>query len=449
MKQKYFVTFLLSFGFILTFGQNNAVNLSGNNNFYLAGGALMLGDGSNVFDINNFTIEYDFYLNSASNYNGRFFSGNTFNFIAKPLDFYVDNSGSSFLKLGDGSTSETIPNTPSFNIGQWYHVAFVVNNTATKNIKMFVNGNLVVDYNFSLTLSDNSTNITVGSRTNNSGDCKFDNLRIWSILRTSTEILNNYNGCLNNTETGLSANINFDRSNNGTFRNRVESSPRKNGLLEGLCSFSSGTGCTIPEIAPAVTVTGSYAGIYYAIGTLNGKTHYKTDEIVCNAANFPAAVSCDGTQNAYEIFWDNTQWVLAPADCTWIFTDCGNTVDFTGLIGTNSSNTNFAPCTGWSFTDTNVNSTFSSTDCATLSINNLEFEKKILAYPNPVNHFLIIETKENITVQLLDVFGKTILDQKMDTPATSFDLSKNAKGVYILKMTDKNGNASFQRIIKE
>ncbi|NJM79052.1 MAG: T9SS type A sorting domain-containing protein [Flavobacterium sp.] len=447
MKQKYFFSFLLSFYVVFTIAQNNAVNLTGNNNFYLDGGELMLGDGNNFFDISNFTIEYDFYLNNASNYNGRFFSGNTFNFIAKPLDFYVDNSGTSFLKLGNGSTSETIPNTPTFNIGQWYHVAFVVNNTATKNIKMFVNGNLVVDYNFSLTLSNNSTNISVGSRTNNSGDCKFDNLRIWSVLRTSTEILSNYNGCLNNTETGLSANINFDRSNNGTFRNRVESSPRKNGLVRGLCSFSSGTGCTIPEIAPAVTVTGSYAGIYYAIGTLNGKTHYKTDEIVCT--NFPAESSCDGTQNAYEIFWDNTKWVLAPADCVWIFTDCEDNVDFNGSIGTNSSNTNFAPCTGWTFTDTNANSTFSSTDCAALSSNTVEFEKNILVYPNPIKDYLNIDSKEKVAFELFDVFGKTILHKKEVVDLQKIDLSNYFKGIYLLKVTNKSGEHKTFKIIKE
>ncbi len=400
------------------------------------------------FDINNFTIEYDFYLNSMSNLNAHFFSGYSFNNVARPFDFYIDNTGASFLKLGNGTTSETIPNTPTFNTGQWYHVAFVVNNTATKNVKMFVNGNLSVDFNFTQgLLSDSQTSIYIGNKSSNSGDCKFDNLRIWNVLRTNSEILNNYNNCLNNTETGLIAYFNFDRSNNGTFRNRVLSSLQTNGRMSGSFSFSNGTGCTVPEIAPAVEVTGDYAGIYYVIGTFNGKPYYKTDEIECN---FNSESPCDATQFAYQIYWDNTQWILAPADCIWIFTSCASSyVDSSTIIGTNASTINFAPCTGWSFTNNSASSTFSSNDCTALSNSNFEIENNISFYPNPIKDYLNIETKETISLEILNLLGEIIISNPKLDGLNRIKLEHLSSGVYILKVTNLNQETKSFKIIKD
>ena len=126
MKQKYFVTFLFSFGFILTFGQNNAISITGNNGFYFSGP-----NGTSDYHLNlsNFTVEYDFYLNAPSNENARFSAvAPGFSFVPKPIDFYINGTGNSILTLGDGTNTETIPGTPSFLVGQWYHVAFAVNN---------------------------------------------------------------------------------------------------------------------------------------------------------------------------------------------------------------------------------------------------------------------------------------------------------------------------------
>ena len=80
MKQKYFLTFLVSFGFILTFGQNNAINLTGSNGFYFSGP-----NGTTNYELNatNFTVEYDFYLNAPANQNARFSSAKSANFIKK------------------------------------------------------------------------------------------------------------------------------------------------------------------------------------------------------------------------------------------------------------------------------------------------------------------------------------------------------------------------------
>ncbi|NJM79053.1 MAG: T9SS type A sorting domain-containing protein [Flavobacterium sp.] len=454
MRNIYLIYILMLLGITNSMlAQNNAINLVNNSNYYLIGLNSFLGSQLNL-DINNFTIEYNFYLNNSSNYNGRFYAGyNNYN-QPGPLDFYIDNTGASFLRLGNDVTFETITGTPTFNTGQWYHVAFVVNNTATKNIKMFVNGISVIDFNFSQSLNINYIVgiIALGSLTNNAGDCKFDNLRLWNTLRTDMEISNNYNNCLNNTETSLIVNMDFDRSNLGITRNRVASSDHKNGITYTGTNtmFSSGTGCSTPEIAPSLNVTGSYSGIYYVIGYLNGKPHYKTDEIVCNF--FTSPTGCEQSYNkAFEIFWNTNEWVLKPAGCYWEFTSCENEdsdpYNPTVILATNSSNTNFAPCSGWSFTDTNANSMFSSTDCAALSINNFEFEKNISVYPNPSSGIFNINTDKEIEIRVFDVLGKEIIIKNINSK--TIDISNYPKGVYYLEASFKSGEKSLYKLVKK
>lgn len=434
MKQKYFFSFLLALFFAITNAQNNALNVVGDDRFYLSG---LNGFGlATSLDRNNFTIEYDFYLNSPENYNGGFIAGNG---VVEPLNFYVDNTGASFLKLGNASTFEIIPGTPTFNIGQWYHVAFVVNNNAPKNIKMYVNGILVTDFNFTQSLNTNNVDygIYLGSLYD-TGNCKFDNLRIWNTLRSATEILNNFNNCLNNNENGLIISMDFDRSNIGAIRNRVASSPHTNGL-SGITTFSTGTGCTTPIVAPAVNVTGNYAGTYYAAGYQNGKPFYLTDEVECD--NFHAEFVCDMLLGkVFKIFWDTNQWVLSPAGCVWLFTSCDNEyVDSTTILGTNPSNTPFAPCTGWTFEDTNASATFTSADCGNLNTNNFDIAN-FEVYPNPFNSFFTINCKEEANVVIYDIVGKVVKEQNLNVGSNKLDLEQNSKGIYFAKIENEKGS---------
>ena len=68
--------------------------------------------------------------------------------------------------------------------------------------------------------------------------------------------------------------------------------------------------------------------------------------------------------------------------------------------------------------------------------------KNMLAFPNPVNAVLFIESKTNDVAKLFDINGQQIFSKNMiaDTK-NNFDVSKIADGFYLLKV----GN-SFQKI---
>ena len=81
-----------------------------------------------------------------------------------------------------------------------------------------------------------------------------------------------------------------------------------------------------------------------------------------------------------------------------------------------------------------------------------EFDSNsVLVYPNPANNTLFVESKEQVTAQLFDVNGKTVVAE-FDVEANSksaFDISNLPNGVYMLKLSNVNFTSSRKVIIAE
>lgn len=454
MKQKY-LSLLLIFNFLISFSQNKALEIGGASYFNV--------NNTNVsyfgLNINSFTIEYDFYLNELTDFNASFNSLGYNSLIARPIRFFVTNSGASILTLGNGVSEETIPGTPSFNSGQWYHVAIVVINNGTKNVKLYVNGAQSVDYNFSSTLNDNNVPfISLGGvsfvSSANAGNAKYDNLRIWSVARTGSEIVNNYNTCLSNNEAGLVTNFTFDGFNFNLISNQLLGGGHRLGQIQGVYSFSQGTGCTIASPFAPITVTGDYAGIYYYVDTVNGKPHYKTDNLTCN--DFTSESYCDayGSGNYFkEIVWDNVnnKWVLQNYQCVWLFTQCTYIDDSATItLATNDATTSYVPCTGWVFSDSNANSTFSSPDCPPLNTNDFDINSNFKLYPNPVQNEVVLEINDlsNVALEVFDTNGRLLKKQKLSSSKNSINVSELPSGIYMFKIISNEG-ITTSKVIKQ
>lgn len=461
MKQKYFFSFFMLFYFVLTIGQNNAMQIT-NDDYFSCNRRFY----NTYYDLDssNFTIEYDFYLNSLTTYNGRFtaFQYNSSSTVAKPIHFYINDLGESNLLLGNGSTEESVPGMPSFNEQQWYHIAMVVTNTATKNVKLYVNGVATVDYDFTATLDgfDTQTFLHLGATNftsaSNTGNAKFDNLRIWSTARTATEILDNYASCLSGNETGLVGYFNFDGFNGRFVKNlAINSNPINVSVSSTYISYVPGSGCTVTPLYAPITVTGTYPGIYYYVGQYNGKPYYKTDNLEINCSDSNTQAKCQSNPHISKIIWENNQWELQREHCVWelgescvtYFNVISYNTDEPAAI--NTADTAFPPCSGWSFTNSGENGTFSSDDCAALSISNLEFEKNILVYPNPTKDYLNIDAKETISIELINLLGEVISTKSNFDGFHKIDVSYLNSGIYFLKATNQSGKNKSFKIIKD
>lgn len=85
--------------------------------------------------------------------------------------------------------------------------------------------------------------------------------------------------------------------------------------------------------------------------------------------------------------------------------------------------------------------------CAALSTSELDSQKSVSLYPNPVKNTLYISSKSKIVeAQIFDMQGKSI---KTIYNQSSISFNELPKGVYIVKMKDSDANITSQKVIKE
>lgn len=72
----------------------------------------------------------------------------------------------------------------------------------------------------------------------------------------------------------------------------------------------------------------------------------------------------------------------------------------------------------------------------------------IQVFPNPGNSVFLLENlKPESLIEVFDIRGRTILSQNNKTPSQELDLTGKDKGVYTIRITDKNGNSSSIKLI--
>ncbi len=228
----------------MTTNTNNAFNFDGIND------KVIVAD-DNALDVtSNYTIEAWIKPTALTSNAGIITKGsNGFNL---QLTSTGDYSGISF----DGkSTSNGI-----LTLNKWYHIA-AVNNNGTR--KIYING---IDQTLSGTASStlvNSDPLTIGQdfSTTRYFSGNIDEVRIWNIARTSTEINNNLNVALTGNETNLVANYNFDQGvANGTNSTTTSLLNNSTNALSGTFSGVALTGNSsnfVDGFMPSITAIGN------------------------------------------------------------------------------------------------------------------------------------------------------------------------------------------------
>jgi alpha-tubulin suppressor-like RCC1 family protein len=86
---------------------------------------------------------------------------------------------------------------------------------------------------------------------------------------------------------------------------------------------------------------------------------------------------------------------------------------------------------------------------AVLSSDDFIAENNVTIYPNPSNGIFTIDAKEAVTVEVYDIIGKKVFSSKMALGSSNFDLSNHANGIYLLMVTNQNGNSTTYKLIKQ
>lgn len=96
---------------------------------------------------------------------------------------------------------------------------------------------------------------------------------------------------------------------------------------------------------------------------------------------------------------------------------------------------------------------FTNTACGlALSVNESKQTTNVIKiYPNPFNNIFIIDYElqnERAQLNVYNVFGKLVKEQKITTKQTQIDLTNQANGVYFITLIDGN-NALTKRVVKQ
>ncbi len=133
--------------------------------------------------------------------------------------------------------------------------------------------------------------------------------------------------------------------------------------------------------------------------------------------------------------------------------DIINNASVTSLLDS-SSNANNGTLTNFALTGLTSNWKSGSTvttgnTCATLGNTDFENIAKITVYPNPSTGVFNIVSQQDLAVEVYDLVGKLVLNQKIAVGTNSVDISNFSSGVYLLKAFDNSGNSESYKLIKQ
>lgn len=176
------------------------------------------------------------------------------------------------VKIGGGWASSPGYVIPTLNT--WYHVAGVYDGSA---IRLYIDGTEIGTATAaSGAIASSATNVELGrdpSNTDRRFNGMIDELRIWNVARTQTQINDNREVELIGNETGLIAYYNMNEGSGTTLTNRSgTTSPSYNGTINGA------TYVTGPDIDSPMGITYVIPSDNYTIGLpLNGYVNINID----------------------------------------------------------------------------------------------------------------------------------------------------------------------------
>jgi hypothetical protein len=192
---------------------------------------------------NGFTIEYDIYMTSLQNYNGCVTKGCAN--VGAPIDAYINGNGEMNVIYGNCSNIGGGTSTFTFSPSTWYHVAHTYDPVSNEG-KLYINGNLEQTWSIS-GLSGNGTGpIMIGNRADlvtDAPSAEFDNVRIWSGVRSATDIVTFQNACLNGAESGLEILYNMEEGSGIVLNDLATNNGVQNGNIIGTVAWVTGSSC--------------------------------------------------------------------------------------------------------------------------------------------------------------------------------------------------------------
>lgn len=256
-------------------------------------------DSDDISLLGDFTFETWVKVTDFTNFNG-ILGKTALNAQPAPFDYYLfSGSGIPRVLVGNGSSSESVVAVNPPNPGQWAHLAVVKNGTSiTHYLNGMPNGTGTITH----ATADNNSSMMIGSRPDLFTKMKgsMDEVRIWNVARTQTEINATMNHVLSGTESGLVAYYPLDDAISSPMSVIEDRSSSAN---DGTArNFANRTGDDDPAMwewtvgAPVNARDSDNDGSGDACDLCEGDDRTGDDDMdgICNDIDPDAADNCDG-----------------------------------------------------------------------------------------------------------------------------------------------------------
>ncbi|HLP13243.1 MAG TPA: LamG-like jellyroll fold domain-containing protein [Flavobacteriales bacterium] len=201
-----------------------------------------------------YTIEYDMYMHVLKDFNSglTFTCGNK----ANPIDMYVSLSGNVSCFSGNCAAFSTISGGTMAS-GVWYHIAYVYD-PSTISLKLYVNGSLAGTGIF--TESTSATSFILGDRADGvtNADAKYDNVKIWTTVRTPAEVFIDQMACFTGSEPGLSILYRFEEGSGTTVYDAALGDGAQDGTVTGTFAWNPGFNSPVSSGSTTISACNSY-----------------------------------------------------------------------------------------------------------------------------------------------------------------------------------------------
>ena len=449
-------------GFLIAFG-SHSTNAQNGLNFDPSGTAdFVQTTYAGVTGTANRTFEAWIYLNTTPTSNLSI-SDYGLNAVGSRNTFFVNAN----LAIGfiSGGTNANITSTSNaVSVGQWVHVAFVLDNATGY---LYVDGVQVGTGSLSsVDTPPGNVNLRIGQRVSG-GSIPFngviDEYRIWDVARTAQEISANMNSEFCIIPAGLMAyyklNHGIAGGTNSTVTTAVEEVAGANGALMNFSLNGAAsnwvTGAALSQGAVVNNQTlNECAGFSITVGsnTYSSTGNYSDTLFTGSSNGCDSIINTDLTIDpAIDITLTKTSPMLmsnqAGASYQWL--DCD--ASFQVIPGeTNQSFT--ASISGNYAVEITMGNCVDTSACDTIDISNVGIielnQKTVSVYPNPTHNTIQIDLGGNIEdlkYSLLTIDGKVIRENTLlNTNSFSLDISSEPKGLYFLKL-----NNFTYKVIKE
>ena len=204
------------------------------------------------------------------------------------------------------------------------------------------------------------------------------------------------------------------------------------------CTFTSSDFCATPPTVTSNTLTATVVPLIVP----NIAISAPSSAVVGTPVTVYATVSNAGS--GYVIIWMNHG---VPFDTTSVPTAAGDTTHYIKGAGTDSITAKVFTSGGCYDTTTSTRVIVQPITPSGISSNYVN--SYVVVYPNPAKDVLHVALITNATYRMMNVVGATMLEGTLTTGNNSIAVQALPAGMYLLEMTDTEGQRQTVRVVKE